>query len=170
MPHTPPYTPDQLLDKLDRLGITARTVHHAPVFTVAEAKAVRAGLPAGLPGAHTKNLFLKDKKGGLWLVVCLEDRDIDLKALRKTIGAANLSFGKPDLLMEVLGVAPGSVSPLALANDRGPRVRVVLDAAMMGMAVLNLHPLTNTATTALAASDLLVFLAFTGHHPEIVAL
>ena len=113
MPPHAPLTPEQLFARLDALGIPHRTYTHPPVFTVAEAAALRGSLPGG----HCKSLFLKDRKGGLWLVVALEERRIDLKLLADSLGAPRFSFGSPELLREVLGVAPGSVTPFALAND-----------------------------------------------------
>lgn len=155
-----------LWDFLDRLGIATETARHAPVFTVEEAKAHRGALA----GMHTKNLFLKDKKGQLWLVVTAEDRAVDLKDLRYRIGSAPLSFARPELLQEILGVAPGSVTPFAVMNDTFSRVRVVLDAEMMAGERLNFHPLTNTATTAIAPAGLLAFLDGCGHPPLVVVL
>jgi Ala-tRNA(Pro) deacylase len=152
---------------LNRLGIETSTVRHDAVFTVAEAKAHRGALP----GAHTKNLFVKDKRDACWLVVALEDRAIDLTALGKRLGAAKrLSFGSPERLRASLGVEPGSVTPFAAINDRARRVRIVLDEGMMAAGVLNFHPLVNTATTAIAPADLLRFLAATGHEPLVIAL
>ena len=113
MPPHAPLTPEQLFAWLDALGIPHRTYAHPPVFTVAESAALRGSLPGG----HCKSLFLKDRKGGLWLVVALEERRIDLKLLADSLGAPRFSFGSPELLREVLGVAPGSVTPFALAND-----------------------------------------------------
>ncbi len=156
----------ELIAFLDRLGIATRTVEHPPVATVAANKALRGTLP----GAHTKNLFLKDKKGGLWLVVALEDRPVDLKALRVALGSPPLSFAKPEVLWAVLGVRPGSVTPFAVINDREGLVRVVLDAAMMDCDPLNFHPLENTATTAIAAAGLLAFLAAVDHAPRVLPL
>jgi len=161
-----PATPDDLFEKLGHLGLAFTTHTHPPLRTVAESRRRRGDLP----GAHCKNLFLKDKKGDLWLVVTLEDRPIEMKDLRRRIGSNHLSFGKPELLMEVLGVAPGSVTPFALINDRRLRVRVVLDAAMMAMEPLNYHPLTNTMTTAVTAEALLAFIGDCGHEPRIVDL
>jgi Ala-tRNA(Pro) deacylase len=112
-------TKEDLFERLNHLGIKTQTVEHLPAYTVEDAKALRGELL----GAHSKNLFLKDKKGQLWLIVCLEDRNINMKTLRDKIGSAHLSFGKPDLLMEVLGVLPGSISPFALINDSELRVR-----------------------------------------------
>lgn len=157
---------DTLFEVLDDLGIETKTVEHPPLFTVEESKAQRGEIPGG----HCKNLFLKDKKGTLWLVVTLEETPVDLKTLPKRIGAARLSFGKPDLLHEVLGVTPGSVTPFALINDKAGRVRVILDAAMMEHDLLNYHPLSNDATTTIASKDLLTFIRHCGHEPDIVAI
>jgi Ala-tRNA(Pro) deacylase len=159
-------TPDDLLDHLDSLGLETTTHQHAAVFTVDESKALRSDMPGG----HCKSLFLKDKKGQLWLVVALEDRAIDMKELRRRIGAAQLSFGKPELLAEVLAVEPGSVTPFALVNDLDHRVNVILDAEMMTYDPLNYHPLINTATTAIAPADLLAFIAECGHQARVVEL
>jgi Ala-tRNA(Pro) deacylase len=160
------YTPDQLFARLDALGIAQRTYTHPPVFTVAEAVALRGTLPGG----HCKSLFLKDKKSGLWLVVALEEEAVDLKRLAAQLGAPRFSFGSADLLDEALGVKPGSVTPFALVNDPAQRVRVVLDKAMLEMDPLNYHPLENDRTTAIAAADLLRFIAACGHRPQIVEL
>lgn len=151
---------------LDNLGIASTTRRHPPVFTVEEAKAHRGEIPGG----HCKNLFLKDKKDRLWLVVALEDVRVDLKALEKRLGAARLSFGKPELLQAVLGVEPGSVTPFALMNDTGGKVRVVLHERMLRSDPLNYHPLHNAATTSIAPADLQRFIAATAHEMEIVDL
>jgi Ala-tRNA(Pro) deacylase len=161
-----PATPEDLFARLAELGVETTTRRHAPVFTVAESKALRGELPGG----HCKSLFLKDKKGALWLVVALEDRAIDMKDLRRRIGAATLSFGKAEMLAEVLGVTPGAVTPFGLVNDHEKRVTVVLDSEMMALDRLNYHPLTNEATTTISAEGLLAFIASTGHEARIVAL
>ena len=161
-----PLTPDQLFARLDALGIAHRTYSHPPVFTVAEAVALRGGLPGG----HCKSLFLKDKKGGFWLAVVLEERRVDLKRLADALGAPRFSFGSPDLLYEILGVRPGSVTPFALVNDTEQQVRVVLDRAMLELDPLNYHPLENDRTTAIAPADLLRFIAACGHRPQIIDL
>ena len=151
----------RLWARLDALGIRTRTVTHPPVFTVAEAKALRGTLPGG----HCKSLFLKDKRHH-WLVVALEDRRIDLKALRPALGAGNLSFASPERLVAVLGVAPGSVTPLALINATGEAsLTVVLDLGMLGHDPLNYHPLANDATTAIAPGDLVRFTRACGFEP-----
>lgn len=152
-----------LMTMLDGLGIRTTTKEHPPVFTVDEARELRGDLPGG----HTKNLFLKDKKGGLWLVVCLEDRQVDLKALRKRLAAPQMSFGKPELLVEVLGIEPGSVTPFSLMNDTEGRVTAVLDEGMFDFDPLNFHPLKNDATTQITPDDLLAFVRATGHEPVI---
>jgi Ala-tRNA(Pro) deacylase len=159
-------TENNLFERLEELGVETATVEHAAVFTVEEAQAARGDLV----GAHSKNLFLKDKKKQLWLVVCLEDRPIDMKQLRHKIGAGNLSFGKPDLLIDVLGVEPGSVTPFSLINDTENQVRVVLDREMMADEFLNFHPLVNTKTTQISPDGLLKFITSCGHQPDIVEL
>ncbi|MBT5297084.1 MAG: prolyl-tRNA synthetase associated domain-containing protein [Rhodospirillaceae bacterium] len=157
-------TRDDLFNRLDALGIVTETVEHPAVFSVDEAKAARGDLA----GSHSKNLFLKDKKGRMWLVVTLEDRAVDTKALRKAIGAAQLSFGKPELLKDVLGIDPGSVTPFAVINDTGGQVSVILDAGLLASEPLNFHPLVNTATTSISTEDLLAFLRDTGHEPVVL--
>lgn len=160
----PPKSPDQLFAYLDALGIAHTTVRHPPLFTVEQSRALRGQIPGG----HTKNLFLRDKKYALYLVVAPEDAEIDLKSLHRRLGATGrFSFGSAELMREVLGVEPGSVTPFAAINDREGRTSVVLDAAMMEHEMLNYHPLTNTMTTSIARDDLIRFLAATGHPPRI---
>ncbi|HEU4956802.1 MAG TPA: prolyl-tRNA synthetase associated domain-containing protein [Sphingomicrobium sp.] len=154
--------PQQLFARLDQLGIAHRTVEHPPVFTVEEAKALRGNLP----GHHIKNLFLRNKKEEMWLVVALEDRAIDLKRLGEVLGAGRLSFGSADRLKRYLGVEPGSVTPLSLVNDEARAVRLVLDRGVADGGPVNAHPLVNTMTTALTPADLLRFFAATGHTPR----
>jgi Ala-tRNA(Pro) deacylase len=162
-----PLTPEQLIARLEALGIVTTRIDHPAVFTVAESKELRGRVP----GHHTKNLFLKDKKGRLFLVSALESTRIDLKHLHEVLGASGrLSFGSAELLMEVLGVAPGSVTAFAVANDIAGRVSMVLDAALMDGQRLNFHPLVNTATLGIARDDMLAFLRATGHEPLIVQL
>jgi Ala-tRNA(Pro) deacylase len=134
------------------------------VFRVGEGDAVKAALPGG----HTKNLFLKDAKGQLWLVSALQDARVDLKALPAAIGAARLSFGSAELMAETLGVSPGSVTAFALINDLGRRVRFVLDAGLAKSDPVNFHPLENTATTAVSQADFRRFLAALRVEPTIV--
>lgn len=162
-----PTSPDTLFRRLEALGIAHRTVEHPPVFTVEQAKALRGQLPGG----HVKNLFLRNKKGdAMWLVVALEDRQIDLKALGDRIGAGRVSFGSAERLMAHLGVIPGAVTPLALINDREVRVKVVIDKGLMDHDPVNVHPLVNTMTTAMSPADLLRFVEACGHRPEIMDL
>jgi Ala-tRNA(Pro) deacylase len=162
-----PATPADLFAYLDRLGIAHPTVTHAPVFTVEENQSLRGKIPGG----HTKNLFLRDKKGSLYLVVAGEEAVIELRALHRQLGASGrFSFGSADLLRATLGVEPGSVTPFAALNDIERRVTVVLDAAMMAHATLNFHPLVNTMTTSIGRDDLLGFLAATGHPARIVGV
>jgi Ala-tRNA(Pro) deacylase len=161
-----PATRQNLFERLRELGIDTQTVEHEAVFTVEQS----SKLERELPGGHTKNLFLKDKKDRLFLLVALGRSSIDLKTLPKLIGADRLSFGRPELLMEVLGVPPGSVTPLALINDKARRVTVILDADMMRHERLNCHPLENTATTNIARDDLVRFIRACGHEPRILAI
>jgi Ala-tRNA(Pro) deacylase len=161
-----PASRQDLFARLTELGIATETVEHPAVFTVAES----SKLERELPGGHTKNLFLKDKKGRLFLVVALGRAHIDRKSLHKVIACDRLSFGKPELLLEVLGVPAGSVTPFALINDQAHRVTVILDADMMRHERLNYHPLENTATTNIARQDLLAFIRSCGHTPQILAV
>ncbi|CAM5600617.1 Ala-tRNA(Pro) deacylase [Aquamicrobium terrae] len=158
-------TEAELLAFLGELGIEVETRRHAPLFTVADSQALRGEIAGG----HTKNLFLKDKKDNYFLVTVDEEAVVDLKQIHHLIGAASrVSFGKPEMLMELLGVIPGAVTVFGLVNDTQGRVKAVLDAALMENAVINAHPLTNEATSSIAAADLLKFIEATGHHPVIL--
>ncbi len=162
-----PATPDDLLAYLEKLGIAVQTVEHPPLFTVEDSKALRGRIEGG----HTKNLFLKDRKGNLFLIVAEEDTTIDLKKIHEIIGAqGKVSFGSADLLTEVWGVLPGAVTPFGAINDSEQRVSVVIDAALMDYEVLNHHPLVNTMTTSIRREDLVNFLKATGHEPRILAV
>jgi Ala-tRNA(Pro) deacylase len=164
---TSPATPAELFAFFDRLGIATRTYDHIPVFTVVESQAIKEEIPGG----HSKNLFVKDKKGRIFLIVAHAATQIDLKRLHEAIGASGrLSFGSADLLREVLGVEPGAVTPFGLINDRNGRVSVVLDAALMQHEPVNFHPLVNCQTTGIARAGLLAFLRATGHEPRVLAL
>ena len=157
-------SPDELFAYLDSLGIPHRTVTHAAAFTVDDARQLRGMIAGG----HTKNLFLRDKKGVAYLVVALEDAAIALKSLHRLLGASGrFSFGSADLMRELLGVEPGSVTPFAALNDTHGKMTVVLDTAMMAHEVLNFHPLRNTGTTTISRDGLLRFLTATGHQPRI---
>ena len=162
-----PATPADLFALLDRLGIAHTTVTHAPLFTVEQSRALRGTIA----GAHTKNLFLKDKKGALFLVTALEDAVIELKSLHRLLEASGrFSFGSADLMRETLGIEPGSVTPFAATNDGERRVTVVLDAGLMRYETINAHPLSNTMTTSISNADLLKFLEATGHPARVVAV
>ena len=162
-----PATPSDLFSFLDKLGIPHATVTHPALFTVEQSRELRGTIP----GAHTKNLFLKDKKGALFLITALEDAVIELKSLHRRLDASGrFSFGTADLMRATLGIEPGAVTPFAAMNDSDCRVSVVLDAALMRHATVNCHPLVNTMTTSIAGADLLRFLEATGHPPRIVPI
>lgn len=162
-----PLSPSEFYDYLQKLGIEARTVEHPPLFTVADSQSLRGEIPGG----HTKNLFLKDKKDNFFLVTVEEDAVVDLKSIHQLIGAASrVSFGKPEKLMEYLGVIPGSVTVFGAVNDTEKKVQVILDADLMKHDVINGHPLTNEATTSISREDLFSFLKSTGHEPRILAV
>jgi Ala-tRNA(Pro) deacylase len=155
-----------LAARLAELGIMTTTVEHAPVFTVEESAALRTSIP----GAHTKNLFLTDTDGRMVLVTAKDDTRVDLKALAKRLGAGRFSFGKAPRLEAVLGVSPGSVTPLALMNASAAGVTVVVDRALMDFAEVNCHPLENTATMRFVTADLIRFIRACGHEPLILPL
>ena len=161
-----PVTPQELFAFLDSLGIVYRTVTHPPLSTVADSQKLRGTIP----GAHTKNLLLRDKHDTVVLAVALEDAVIDLKGLHRQLGAARFSFASAAVMRALIGVEPGAVTPFAAINDKAGRVSIVLDATMMAEPVLNYHPLVNTMTTALSSEDLVKFLEATGHCPRIVAM
>lgn len=161
-----PASPGDLLGRLAKLGIDTRTVEHPPVFTVEEAKKLRGEIE----GCHTKNLFLRNKKGKMWLLVCSEDLSVNLKELGERLGAGRLSFGSADRLMKYLGVIPGAVTPFAIINDRQGKVGVALDKGVIGDRSLNFHPLDNAQTTSIGANDLIKFLDAEGHPARILDL
>ncbi|MEJ1160021.1 prolyl-tRNA synthetase associated domain-containing protein [Prosthecomicrobium sp. N25] len=162
-----PFTRADLMRRLDELGIDTRTHEHEAFFTVEQSRAAKGDIPGG----HTKNLFLKDKKDRVFLVVAEADAAIDLKRIHEKIGAnGRVTFGKPELLQDLLGVVPGSVTPFGLINDTDHKVTVVLDAPMLEHAVLNYHPLENTATTSIRREDLIAFIRATGHEPQVIAV
>lgn len=157
-------TRQDLFDRFDRLGIAHSTMEHIPIFTVEEGQEIKKALPGG----HTKNLFLKDKKDRIILISALGETQIRINRLHRLLGCGRLSFGKEDLLLETLGVRPGSVTAFALINDPDNRVRFILDAALMVHEQVNFHPLSNDATTTIGARDLLRFADDTGHGAEII--
>lgn len=159
-------TSDELLAYLASLGVAAKTHEHPPLRTVEEAKRLRGDLPGG----HVKNLFLRGRQDRYWLVTTLEDVTVDLKALGRQLEAGRFSFGSATALEQMLGILPGAVSPLAAVNDEAGAVTVVLDGALLAFDVLNVHPLRNDRTTALAPADLIRFLDASGHPPRLVHL
>jgi Ala-tRNA(Pro) deacylase len=162
-----PASPDELFAYLDRLGVAHQTVTHPPLFTVEQSQALRGTIPGG----HTKNLFLKDKKNALFLVTAPEESLIELKSLHRVLSASSrFSFGSPDLMRETLGVEPGAVTPFGALNDTAGRVTIVLDEALLVHDTINCHPLVNTMTTSITREGLLAFLAATGHQPRIMAV
>ena len=162
-----PASSEDLLAYLANLGVASETVEHPPLYTVEDAQNLRGDIPGG----HTKNLFVKDRKSRIFLLVLGEETVVDLKRVHEKIGAqGRVSFGSAELLEEVWGVKPGAVTPFGAINDGEQRVTVVLDAQMLRHERLNFHPLVNTRTTGLASTDLLKFLRATGHEPMIVVL
>ncbi|MBN8533530.1 MAG: prolyl-tRNA synthetase associated domain-containing protein [Rhizobiales bacterium] len=157
---TSPDPSAKAYDLLARLGISYRTVEHQPVFTVAESQELRGALAGG----HTKNLFVKDKADRLFLITAEEDSPVDLNATSKLLGVkGRLSFANAELLMAHLGVEPGSVTPLALVNDEAGAVTFILERKLLEHAIINVHPLINSRTTALGRDDLVAYIEATGH-------
>lgn len=160
-----PKTADDLFAFLDSLGIAHKTKRHEPVFTVAESVALRDEIPGG----HTKNLFVKDKKDNFFLLTVEENATVDLKTVHQIIGAASkVSFGKPEKLMEYLGVIPGAVTAFGVINDVNKNVTIIIDEDLMHDEIINCHPLSNDATTSIASKDLLRFIEATGHEPLVL--
>jgi len=157
-------TRPDLIAFFDAHGIAHDTTDHPAVFRVGEGE----GVKDGIPGAHTKNLFLKDAKGRLWLISAQDDTVIDLKRLHAVIGSARLSFGPAELMEATLGVTPGSVTAFGLVNDAERRLTFVLDRRLAQAERVNFHPLTNTATTGVSREDFAKFLAALGVAPIIV--
>jgi Ala-tRNA(Pro) deacylase len=155
----------ELFEFLDGLGITHKTLSHEPVFTVAESVALRDAIPGG----HTKNLFLKDKKDQYFLLTVEENATVDLKTVHQLVGGASkFSFGRPEKLMEYLGVIPGAVTAFGVINDIGQNVTIVLDADLMKNDIINCHPLSNDATTSIGRDDLIRFVEATGHTANVL--
>jgi Ala-tRNA(Pro) deacylase len=162
-----PKSSNELMHYLAELGIKTTTIQHPPLHTVADSKALRGEIAGG----HTKNLFVKDKKDQFFLLTVDEDAVVDLKTIHHVIGAASkVSFGKPEALLELLGVVPGAVTVFGAVNDTNGKVSVFLDAALMDNDIINGHPLVNDATTSIGRDDLVKFLRATGHEPRILKL
>lgn len=159
-----PATRQDLFDYLDKLDISHTTYDHAPIFTVEEG----AEIKAKMPGGHTKNLFLKDKAGRFFLICALGQTPIRINKLHPELGCKRLSFGKPELLLELLGMTPGSVTLFSVLNDTEHQVTLILDADLMNHDIVNFHPLLNDATTAISSADMIAFAKATGHDPIIL--
>ncbi len=161
---TPPTSRDELYAFFQTHNIKYETTEHAPVFTVEES----AKIKAEMPGGHTKNLFLKDKAGQLFLICAQSDTQIKVNKLHPVLGSKRLSFGKPDFLWEHLGVMPGSVTLFSVINDKQGAVKLVIDARLQDHDIVNFHPLKNDATTAISSADMVKFSKATGHDPLIL--
>lgn len=159
-----PLSSDEVEALLQRLGIASSTISHEPMRTVEDSKKYRDGVPGG----YSKNLFLRNKKGKMWLVTLHEDRLIDLRDLGSAIGAGRVSFASSERLMQYLGVIPGAVTPLAVANDKSGQVQLVIDQQLMQIEPLHFHPCDNSKTTTLKAEDLLRFLDNCDHTPHLI--
>ncbi|MBB2749554.1 UNVERIFIED_ORG: Ala-tRNA(Pro) deacylase [Rhizobium aethiopicum] len=165
MPENAPKTREELFAFLDGLGIPHKTLDHAPVFTVAESVALRDEIPGG----HTKNLFIKDKKDRYFLLTVEEHAEVDLKQVHNVIGGSGrVSFGRAEKLMDYLGVIPGAVTAFGAINDTAGNVTFVFDADLMREEIVNCHPLSNDATTSIASGDLIRFMEATGHKPLVL--
>ncbi|RJX67771.1 prolyl-tRNA synthetase associated domain-containing protein [Tsuneonella suprasediminis] len=151
---------------LSALAIPFTAHEHAAVFTVAESRRI----DADLPGRHTKNLFLKDTAGDFWLVTVPAEARVKLKALPDAIGCKRVSFAKPEDMERLIGITPGSVTPLAMINAAPGSVRLVLDAGLAAAERINVHPLRNTGTLGLAGRDVLALARHWGHEPRIAAI
>ena len=160
-----PTTPEDLFNVLEKLNITYELFNHDPIFTVEEGR----DLKLDIPGVSCRNLFLRDKKKNNFLITAANQTQIDLKTLPEKIGASRLSFGSKDRLWELLGICPGSVCPFTVLNDKDHKVKIILDQFMMESDLINVHPLDNSMSVALTPADLLKFLEFTGHEPQILA-
>jgi len=160
-----PTSPETLLKTLDSLNIPYELHHHDPIFKVEEG----LHLKAEIPGTHCRNLFLKDKKGKMFLITAANETKIDLKSLPERLECGRLSFASKDRLMEYLGIYPGAVTPFTAINDTDHNVTMILDKTMMEASIMNVHPLDNAMTIGFAPNNLLKFLAHTGHNPQILA-
>lgn len=160
-----PASPDDVTQHLTRLGIAHRTISHEPMFTVEDSRRFRNGVPGG----YSKNLFLRNKKGRMWLVTLCEDRAVDLKTLGEKIGAGRVSFGSAERLMHHLGVVSGAVTPLAVINDHECVVTAVIDAELLTLDPLHFHPCVNTRTTTLDHQGLVQYMTAFNHKPELLS-
>lgn len=161
-----PTSKDQLISILDDLTIIHKLYEHEPIFTVEEGE----HLKKSIPGMHCRNLFLRDKKKKMFLVVAANETQIDLKKLQTVLDCGRISFGSGDRLWENLGIRQGSVNPFCIINDRDQNVRIILDAHMMAQPLVNYHPMDNAWTIGLSPDDLIRFIEHTSHDAEIVDL
>jgi len=161
-----PMSPDLLLKALDKLDISYDLHHHEAVFTVAESENVDREIDAH----HTRNMFLRTKKKQNFLITLSHYTPIDLKKLGHALDVKGFSFGSPDRLMEILGVYPGSVTPVSVANANPADITIVLEEKMMRADKIAVHPLINTMTIVLTPPDLLKFMGYYNHSPVIVDL
>lgn len=162
-----PVTPDELMELLENLGISTQTRQHPALFTVEDGVEIKKSIPGG----HTKNLFVKDKKGNYFLIIAGDQARIPMNRIHSLVGArSRLSFANADALMQYLGISPGSVTAFAAINDRAGLVKVIIDEPLLDSDLINCHPLTNTMTTTISRPDLLRFLEHVDHKPEIIAL
>lgn len=162
----PAATAEAVLASLEALGVEMHTLVHHALYTVEEAKQVAYDLP----GAHTKNLFLRNKKGRMFLVVLDQDRQLDLKVLRAQLAApgGQLAFASSDRMGRFLGVVPGSVTPLAAINDHSGAVTIVIDQSLLREKWIWLHPCRNTHSTRIRTEDLLKVLEKWQHAPVLL--
>ncbi len=161
-----PTSPEALFEYLDRLAVVYKIYDHDPIFTVEEG----VHLKASIPGVHCRNLFLRDKKKQMFLVVAANKTKLDLKKLSDVIGSKRVSFGSADRLWEYMGIRQGSVNPFCVLNDVDDRVTVILDADMMAAELVNYHPMDNAQTIGLSPADLLKFMAASGNEFSVVDL
>ena len=159
---SPPATPERVLDRLSELGVQHHTVRHAILRTVADSKTHRHDSEGG----YSKNLFLRNKKGLMWLVTLHEDRLVDLRRLGTHIGAGRVSFASPQRLMRFLGVVPGAVTPLAVINDHDHQVATIIDSKLLQFDKVHFHPCDNSLTTTLSSDGLLSFMGDCEHVPQ----
>ena len=157
-----------VLALLDEAGIDYHVLRHKPLMTVEDARSIRTELEGD--EGQIKNLFLKNKKGDMWLLTCHESRNLDLKQVARALGARRFSFGSPERLMQYLGVRPGAVSPLGLVNDFQAEVSFYLDETLLSHEVIHVHPLDNAQTVSLRRVDLVRFLEGRGHRINILPL
>jgi len=160
-----PTTSDQMMTLLERSGVEHTTQDHPPMWTVEDAKALRAPCDYG----HTKNLFVRNKKGYMWLLTLHEDRRVDLKETARLVGTNRFSFASEQRLMHYLGVSPGAVSPLSIINDIGGQVSFYIDEKLLAAPALHIHPLVNTKTTTIETDKLISFIAEQGHQPHVLS-